>query len=137
MATASLRLEHQLYDFVTAYDVAFEQAAEAHGLSAAQACTLTPLTRGEWTMSELADQLSCDASNVTQIVGRLEDRGLVRREPDPDDRRVKRVAITPAGRKLRAAVDRSFTFPREALGRLQPDEREQFERLLARMRADM
>jgi DNA-binding MarR family transcriptional regulator len=137
MATASLALERQLYDFVLDYDSAFERAAEDHGLSPAQACTLAPLTHRDWTMSELAEELRCDASNVTQIVGRLEARGLVTREPDPGDKRVKRVAITPAGRKLRAAVDRSFTFPREALDRLQPDEREQLEMLLTRMRVDM
>jgi DNA-binding MarR family transcriptional regulator len=135
MTTRTATLEHQLWDFVSAYDVAFERAAEAHGLSAAQACTLTPLLRGRWTMRALADELSCDASNVTQIVGRLEARGLARREPDPDDGRVRQVAITPAGRDLRAAVERSFSFPREALARLEPDEREQLERLLARMAA--
>jgi DNA-binding MarR family transcriptional regulator len=131
MATAIL--EQQLWDFVSAYDVAFEKAAEAQGLSAAQACTLTPLMTSRWTMRGLADELCCDASNVTQIVGRLEARGLVTREPDSDDKRVRHVAITPAGRKLRTAVEERFTFPREALARLEPDEREQLQGLLARM----
>ena len=34
-------------------------------------------------MSRLADTLSCDASNVTGLVHRLESRGLVRRQPSP------------------------------------------------------
>src|SRR5688500_20174556 len=40
-------------------------------------------------MGRLAKTLSCDASNVTGLVDRLESRGLVRRRPSPEDRRVK------------------------------------------------
>src|SRR3712207_4759579 len=40
-------------------------------------------------MSELAQTLRCDNSNVTGNVDRLEDRGLVRRRPGDRDRRVK------------------------------------------------
>ena len=46
-------------------------------------------------MSRLADTLSCDASNVTGLVDRLEARGLVRRRPSPQDRRVKVLQLTP------------------------------------------
>src|SRR6266581_2889606 len=58
-------------------------------------------------MSRLADTLSCDASNVTGLVDRLESRGLVRRRPSPHDRRVKVLVLTPTGSRLRALlVDR-------------------------------
>lgn len=39
---------------------------------------------------------------MTQLVSRLEDAGLVRREPDPSDGRVVRVVITDNGRALMA-----------------------------------
>lgn len=55
-------------------------------------------------MSRLADTLSCDASNVTGLVDRLESRGLVRRVPSPDDRRVKVIQLTPAGTRLRGQL---------------------------------
>src|SRR4051794_11604606 len=45
-------------------------------------------------MSELADALQCDNSNVTGIVDRLEDRGLVERRSAAHDRRVKMLAVT-------------------------------------------
>src|SRR5882724_555795 len=51
-------------------------------------------------MSRLADTLSCDASNVTGLVDRLESRGLVRRQPSPTDRRVKSLQLTPTGARL-------------------------------------
>src|SRR5438309_2199601 len=53
-------------------------------------------------MRRLADTLACDASNVTGLVDRLESRGLVRRVPSTDDRRVKVLQLTPAGTRLRA-----------------------------------
>jgi DNA-binding MarR family transcriptional regulator len=53
------------------------------------------------TMGELADALGVALSTATQIVERIEKRGLVRREhSDPDDRRVVRLALTEAGRSL-------------------------------------
>src|ERR1700692_3957388 len=55
-------------------------------------------------MSRLADTLSCDASNVTGLVDRLESRGLVRRQPSAQDRRVKVLQLTPAGLRLRAQM---------------------------------
>src|SRR6185436_688436 len=45
-------------------------------------------------MSELAIALRCDNSTVTGIVDRLEDRGLVERQPAERDRRVKMLTIT-------------------------------------------
>jgi DNA-binding MarR family transcriptional regulator len=61
------------------------------------------------SMGELAERLFCDASNVTGIVDRLEDKGLVERQPDPDDRRVKRLVLTASGRRLwQAHHDRVF-----------------------------
>jgi DNA-binding MarR family transcriptional regulator len=58
--------------------------------------TLAPLSR-----RELADRLHCDPSNVTFLVNRLQQRRLVRRAPAASDRRVKAIALTPAGAKVR------------------------------------
>jgi DNA-binding MarR family transcriptional regulator len=50
---------------------------------------------------ELAESLHFDASNITDIVDRLEARGLVVRTVDPHDRRVRRIVRTPDGDELR------------------------------------
>jgi DNA-binding MarR family transcriptional regulator len=55
-------------------------------------------------MSELASGMFCDASNITGIVDRLEARGLVERRADPQDRRVKMLALTAEGASVRAAL---------------------------------
>jgi DNA-binding MarR family transcriptional regulator len=56
-------------------------------------------------MSDLADALLLARSSCTRIVGRLEEVGWVRRDPDGDDRRVVWATLTPTGRrKLRRAA---------------------------------
>jgi DNA-binding MarR family transcriptional regulator len=57
------------------------------------------------TMSQLAQRLHCDNSNVTGIADRLEAAGLVERRPDPADRRVKTLALTDRGVAVRKAYD--------------------------------
>ena len=53
------------------------------------------------SMSALADRLGIDASYVTTIADQLEERGLIERQPHPTDRRIKSLALTPEGRRLR------------------------------------
>src|SRR6266478_2606720 len=55
-------------------------------------------------MGQLAETLACDASNVTGLVDRLESRGLVRRHPSTEDRRVKVLELTAAGSRLRTLL---------------------------------
>jgi DNA-binding MarR family transcriptional regulator len=50
----------------------------------------------------------CDPSFVTAIADGLEERGLVRREVDPEDRRAKNLVLTSKGVTLRAKVQREF-----------------------------
>jgi DNA-binding MarR family transcriptional regulator len=70
------------------------------------------------SMRRLADTLSCDASNVTGLVDRMESRGLVRREASATDRRVKVLLLTPDGARLRAQLLRRMTGRSVPLSRL-------------------
>jgi MarR family transcriptional regulator, organic hydroperoxide resistance regulator len=68
------------------------------------------------TMSDLADAWSCDASNATFIVDRVEERGLAERRTIPTDRRLKLVVLTERGAELRGRVlERFFEPPPELL----------------------
>jgi MarR family transcriptional regulator, organic hydroperoxide resistance regulator len=69
-------------------------------------------------MRRLAETLSCDASNVTGLVDRLEARGLVVRRPSAQDRRVKELQLTPAGSRLRSSLLRRMTAQSHPLSRL-------------------
>jgi DNA-binding MarR family transcriptional regulator len=50
--------------------------------------------------SELTNALMLTSSGTTKRLDRLEQAGLIAREPDPDDRRGTLITLTPAGRKL-------------------------------------
>ena len=126
----------RLWDFVYAYDAAYDRAARQEGLSAAQACLLKAVSDRPRSMGELATALLCDASNVTQLVTRLEARGLVTRTPDPADRRTRHVAITDDGADLDRRVSAAFAFPRERIGRLSPASRRKLSELVESMLED-
>jgi DNA-binding MarR family transcriptional regulator len=51
-------------------------------------------------LSHICQEMVADNSNLTRLVDRLEARGLVRRAPDPRDRRVTLVQLTPEGKAL-------------------------------------
>lgn len=89
---------------------------QAHALRALDPARPVP-------MRELAAGIMCDASTVTGIVDRLEDRGLVERRPDPDDRRVKGLVVTPAGVEVRDRIWRDVMGQAPHLAVLSAEER--------------
>lgn len=107
---------------------------EPFGLSPVQCHVLHLIEPGQpVTMSRLAEVLTCDPSNVTGLVDRLESRGLVQRRPATDDRRVKMIALTPTGTRLRAQLLRRVTARPLPLARLRADEQRALVRLLERL----
>lgn len=73
--------------------------AADHDMSFTQVRALYQL-RVPLSMRELADQLFLDPSNVTSLVDGLEAMGLVERTADADDRRIKRLVVTPKGVRI-------------------------------------
>lgn len=59
---------------------------------------------GPLPMNRLADLLDVSQASATGIVDRMEQRGLVTRERDAEDRRIVRVVLTPQGEGLIASV---------------------------------
>jgi DNA-binding MarR family transcriptional regulator len=103
-------------------------------LSPAQCHVLRLIEPGRGVpMGQVARGLSCDASNVTGLVDRLEERGLVRRRPSDEDRRQKVLDLTPAGTRLRAALLDRIAAPPAGFDRLTPQEQRDLVRLLTRL----
>jgi DNA-binding MarR family transcriptional regulator len=67
------------------------------------------------SMGSLAQSFACDASTMTWLVDRLEERGLVERRALPSDRRVKAVALTPRGVETKAQLAERLFDPPQAL----------------------
>jgi DNA-binding MarR family transcriptional regulator len=76
-------------------------------------------------MSEISEKLGVALSTATQMADRLTARGWVRRESDPDDRRVVRLALTEEGLRIAAErrTDRRARL-QAMLGALEPEARE-------------
>jgi MarR family transcriptional regulator, organic hydroperoxide resistance regulator len=119
--------------------VKFFFAQRAHMPKSAADCDLSPiqchvlhlLEPGRpLPMGRLAETLSCDASNVTGLVDRLESRGLIRRQPSSDDRRVKVLQLTPAGSRMRARLLTQMSGCSHPLSRLSPDQQRTLVKIL-------
>jgi len=78
------------------------QSAEP-GLTISQLSALASIEHdGPLTLGELARTEQVQPPTITSLTGKLEVAGLVGRTIDPIDRRIHRVAVTPAGAKLLA-----------------------------------
>ena len=114
---------------------AFLIAAAELDLHPAQAGALLQL-ESPLPMTELAALLACDNSNVTGLIDRLEARGLVARRPSSQDRRVKHVVLTAAGRRLRERMLARVRRPTRGFERLSSDEQRQLGDLLRQVIRD-
>jgi DNA-binding MarR family transcriptional regulator len=67
-------------------------------------------------MGVMAEIMRCDASQMTWLIDRLEERELVERRTMPADRRVRTIALTPRGVEVRRTIlDKLFEPPEELL----------------------
>ena len=78
-----------------------DQRARDLGMTRAQWAVLARIERSEGLKQcELADTLDLQPITLTRLIDRLCDGGLIERRPDPDDRRAKRLYLTPAARPV-------------------------------------
>lgn len=116
-----------------------DEALRPHGLTFAryELLTLLSFTRdGRMPVSSAAGRLQVHPTSVTNTVDRLEQAGLVRREPHPSDGRATLVVLTDAGRDLARAATASLN--RDVFSRpgLSPHDAEQLIGVISRLRAD-
>ena len=78
-----------------------DHKASQFGITRAQWVVLVRLDRFEGLkQSELAEMLDLQPITLTRLLDKLADSGLIERRADPDDRRIKRLFLTPAARPL-------------------------------------
>jgi DNA-binding MarR family transcriptional regulator len=113
------------------------RTAEEFGVTPGQARALGQLARhGDLRLSALSEWLRIAPRSGTEVVDALEERGLVRRSPDPDDRRATLVTLTPQGERVAAGLKAAQRAEAEAFfGTLSPADREVLARILTDLRA--
>lgn len=112
---------------------ALAEVAEQYELTPIQLSVLWTIQRSHRaTMGHVAQIMHCDASNATGLVDRLVVQGLVSRQENPDDRRVKVLQLTPRGERI--TVEAVSRLP-NALGyeRLSEEERRCLQGAIAKM----
>lgn len=78
------------------------------GVTADQFVVLTLLAEDDGIIQKELTRRTCsDANTIAALVALLERNGWVRREPSSEDRRARRVFLTPEGRRLQRRLDRS------------------------------
>jgi DNA-binding MarR family transcriptional regulator len=102
----------------------------ALGLSFMRIKALRYLARGPMSMRDLGATLLIDAPYTTVVVDDLEQRGLVERRPDPDDRRRKSVVVTAEGRRVARIAQRMLDEPPKALEQLSAEDLATLDRIM-------
>ena len=115
-----------------------DAALAAHGLSIGEFDVLSALRRaGEpfaLKPSGLADRLMVTRAGITARVDRLEGRGLVVRQRDPNDRRSEPIVLTETGRRtVDVALESVLATETELFGELTLTDRRRLDRLLQRL----
>jgi DNA-binding MarR family transcriptional regulator len=128
------RLAQMLVDIAEQAKADFAATVASFGLPVHLARAIVLLTTPA-PMRDLAVQLDCDRSYITSLADQMEKRGLVTRVPG-EDRRIKLLALTDAGRALRNQISAAVAERNMILRRLTDSERETLAPLLERLLDD-
>ncbi|HEV7204956.1 MAG TPA: MarR family transcriptional regulator [Jatrophihabitans sp.] len=107
-------------------------------ISPSHARALAVLRRhGALRLSELSHHLHIAPRSGTEVIDTLEERGLVERRPDPDDRRATIVELTDRGTEVTTAIWSARTAESDAVfSRLSATDRAHLARILRKLGAD-
>lgn len=94
-------LVHGLFDRIGGH---VEQWASGQSITPQQAFMIRGLEHAK-PMSQLAEERGCDPSSLTGMIDRIEKLGLVERVSHPDDRRVRMIQLTEAGKAARCSLE--------------------------------
>lgn len=111
-----------------ALTLALESRVGEHGLTLPQYVALSVLrVRGGLSNAQLARRAMVRPQSMMQVISALEAIGLIDREPDANHGRILRTALTPRGRTVLAACDRSVAeMEKEMLAGLSAEQRVAF-----------
>jgi len=116
------------------------EEAQKRGLSPIQAQFLVHLLFHDVELrrvGRLAEEFGLTRATVSDAVGSLEEKGLIQRDPWPEDRRVVTLHLTPAGEKLAAELSTWDNIVKEHLTASSPEEKEVVMRFLMRLIASL
>ena len=128
-------LYEALSDLIRVYQFRDRDRICCHDLSVTQCYALEALSRtAGMTMNDLSARLYLDKSTTSRVVNALQRKGYAVRAIDPDDGRVTRLGLTPAGSKLHLQIHREIVNQeKELLGDFDSDTRQALAKLIRRL----
>jgi MarR family transcriptional regulator, transcriptional regulator for hemolysin len=128
-------LGRQLVFTAKAVREAFEDTLESAGGSLATWVVLSALSdEGVISQSALGSHVHLEGATITHHIDRLEQQGLVRRQLDPKDRRVRRLELTSVGHRLHERLlGATREFDRRMFAGVSDAERAQLRKTLSRI----
>ncbi len=122
------RLSYAIFQLARAHRAYAARLLRDLGLHPGQELLLMQLLdRDGQTQSELLAAVGLDHSTVSKSLGRMQEAGLLTREPAEHDRRAMRVSLTDKGREMRGDLEEMWTeLDRASTGGLDPDTVERF-----------
>jgi len=131
----ALRLWIALARSYSTFSRAIACKVQEYGLTTPQFGILEALHHlGPLSLGELADKLLVTGGNVTYVMDRLEEQGLVYRERSEDDRRIVQAKLSPKGKGLIASVFSGHAeYVARLAGHLSEEEQEEARLLLKKL----
>jgi DNA-binding MarR family transcriptional regulator len=116
---------------------ASRESLSAWGIAPSHARALRVLTgSGPMRLSELSERLRIAPRSTTEVVDGLQERGLVERRADPEDRRATFVVLTDEGRRVAADIRANRTAQGDRVfAALSPTDRAHLARILRKLRS--
>lgn len=118
--------------------MADELVRSGHDLTFSQYITLKKLANGTAGVTDLARTAELNPGAMTRLLDKLEAKGLVAREADPDDRRALHISLTESGRSIWRDIDQCGMRVRDvALAGMSERERSALTTLMERVRDNL
>jgi DNA-binding MarR family transcriptional regulator len=127
-----------IFDFLVSTTAIRERSLARRALTPNDSRALFSLDEDQGRpIGTLASQWSCDPSNATFIIDRLEKSGLAERRATSDDRRVKLVVLTARGAQTRSDLLKEFHLPPPELTNLSATDLQALEKIFRKLRPDL
>jgi DNA-binding MarR family transcriptional regulator len=137
-STLSDNFNYALVSFLLQAKQNVMSAASEFDLSIGQAFSLLLMESStSRSMKSYCQDYNCDAGNLTGLIDGLEEKGLVVREQDPADRRIKIIRMLPAGVRLqKKLLTRLAEMHQDMFSSLSTDEFSQFAHILQKIHSN-